>query len=173
MRTVGVLVVSVVARAAACGGDDDGGPPVVCTYEGRTYAVGDTWTAGDQCNTSHCREDGRWACTLKYCACFDDDLVPHELGSSWPAGDGCNTCTCLPGMPNFVASCTMDDCEADGGVDGGVDGGGEDDGGRGPDAGAAAPPRSRPRDRRPAAACNVRAVAGVQPSTWFDHGRSG
>ena len=38
-----------------------------CEWNGETYQVGDTFPAGDGCNSCHCNEDGEVSCTLLAC----------------------------------------------------------------------------------------------------------
>jgi hypothetical protein len=38
-----------------------------CEYNGRTYKVGDGFTADDGCNSCGCQEDGQVACTSMAC----------------------------------------------------------------------------------------------------------
>lgn len=41
--------------------------PYVCKYDGEEYLAGDSFPAGDGCNTCTCTEGGRVACTEIYC----------------------------------------------------------------------------------------------------------
>lgn len=52
----------------ACVDDDDGGDdvPVTCTHAGTDYEIGDTFPAGDGCNTCSCTDMGV-ACTIIGC----------------------------------------------------------------------------------------------------------
>ncbi len=78
----------------------------VCTYGDEEYSVGESFPAGDGCNTCTCEEGGGVACSEMGCieGCeHDGELVP--IGQSVPAGDGCNTCTC--GEGGFLACTTM------------------------------------------------------------------
>jgi hypothetical protein len=96
----------------------DGGPGNVCVYEGNTYAVGQTFPAGDGCNTCSCSADDTVLCTTIACGsdggpggCWYEG-IPYSTGQSFPAGDGCNTCTCdSPG----VVHCTEFPCAVDAG----------------------------------------------------------
>jgi hypothetical protein len=49
-------------------------PPPTCEYEGERYEAGETFPAGDGCNTCSCTDDGFVACTLMACVC--DDTTP-------------------------------------------------------------------------------------------------
>jgi hypothetical protein len=54
----------------ACVGDDDdsgsGSGSMTCTHAGTDYEVGDTFPAGDGCNTCSCTDQGV-ACTIIGC----------------------------------------------------------------------------------------------------------
>lgn len=96
---------------AACGGSTTedgtgtggaagtgGGAGVTCSYGGKTYHPGDSFPAGDGCNTCGCDSDGSVGCTLMWCEPGCDYNGQHYApGQSFPAGDGCNTCTCDSG----------------------------------------------------------------------------
>lgn len=47
-----------------------------CTYNGRTYQVGQSFDADDGCNTCSCSNDGQVSCTLMFCV--DDGTPPIE-----------------------------------------------------------------------------------------------
>lgn len=68
---------------AACGGDDDTGPGT-CTYQGMTYALGDTFPEGDGCNSCSCTDHGV-TCTIIFCGPDGDagiDADPASCGVS-------------------------------------------------------------------------------------------
>lgn len=128
---------------ATDGGAKDGG--AACSYNGKTYALGASFTCSDGCNTCTCTANGI-AGTAKACVdasadvpptCFDSfgNLVPcttdggvqclydnkaYPPGASVPSADACNTCSCTAGG---MIACTQKAC-ADGGPpsDGAVDG---------------------------------------------------
>jgi hypothetical protein len=61
----GLMIAMMMAMAAlvasAC--DDE----ETCEWDGQTYDVGETFPAGDGCNSCHCNEDGEVTCTLLAC----------------------------------------------------------------------------------------------------------
>src|SRR5690606_24263667 len=77
----------------ACGGAfiGNGGD---CEHDGASYADGESFPAGDSCNTCSC-SDGKVACTRAACsaACVHEGKF-YEEGASFAASDGCNTCSC-------------------------------------------------------------------------------
>ena len=56
----GFAVVALGGGLVGCGDDS-------CEWNGKTYARGMTFAAGDGCNTCTCGEDGQVACTLIAC----------------------------------------------------------------------------------------------------------
>lgn len=86
-------------------------PCDVCLWDGQTYAIGDSFPAGDGCNTCSCDagSDGGAVvgCTLKACPVCTWDGVDYWPGDTFPAGDGCNECTC---EPDGSVSCTLGFC---------------------------------------------------------------
>lgn len=73
--------------------------PGTCEYDGKTYAVGDSFPAGDGCNSCACTEDGEAACTLIGCGpnepgTCEYDGKTYRVGDSFPSSDGCNDCSC-------------------------------------------------------------------------------
>jgi hypothetical protein len=78
-----------------------------CTYGGETYQIGESFPAGDGCNTCSCSESGV-GCTAMACAteCNYGGKI-YQPGESFPAGDGCNTCTC---SGSGEVACTLTDC---------------------------------------------------------------
>ncbi len=122
-----MMVMVVVLLGAACGSNGGAITPdaaTTCSYHGMTYQVGDTWPAGDGCNTCHCSfgsfeppldasPPAQWGCTLIACVdggAPDSGLTPdaaatgcvyhgmsYPVDATWPAGDGCNNCHCFSG----------------------------------------------------------------------------
>ena len=72
-----------------------GGSGGGCDWQGQHYAPGQTFPAGDGCNSCSCEPNGQVACTLMACVqgC-DYNGKLYQPGESYPATDGCNTCTC-------------------------------------------------------------------------------
>ena len=110
----------LLALLAGCG--DDGGAQR-CEYRGMTYALGESFPAGDGCNACTCTADGA-SCTER--ACPDAGMIdpmscaPHSGCTTGPAcngrccgqGEKCvgGVCQCGPN-----ASCsTGDTCAAAG-----------------------------------------------------------
>lgn len=113
LRRVSFVVVGAVALAGAAGCKvnvvEEGGDG--CEYNGETYDVGESFPAGDGCNTCSCQEDGTVGCTLIGCvdACEWEGQVYLE-GDTFAAGDGCNTCSCEAGG---AVACTLLACVGD------------------------------------------------------------
>lgn len=68
-----------------------------CTYQGKTYQVGQGFERGDSCNKCVCSADGVVECTSNNCmtppgCAIGPTLIP--TGKSITCADGCNTCTC-------------------------------------------------------------------------------
>ena len=83
----------LVLLVAACRGDDGAGP---CTYYGMTYAIGDTFPAGDGCNSCSCTSEGV-ACTAIGCPVDGGvDADPASCGASGgcPEGPICGSVCC-------------------------------------------------------------------------------
>jgi hypothetical protein len=81
--------------AGSSGSGGSGGSGGGCDYGGQHHAPGESFPAGDGCNTCSCGFDGSVGCTLAYCMGGCDYQGQHyEAGASFPAGDGCNSCTC-------------------------------------------------------------------------------
>ncbi|MBT4148627.1 hypothetical protein HOE49_05100 [Candidatus Peregrinibacteria bacterium] len=86
--------------------------PVTCTNDEAEYEVGETFDAGDDCNTCACGEDGQISCTADSCepesiTCTNDE-AEYEVGETFDAGDDCNTCAC-EGDGQIL--CTEEVCE--------------------------------------------------------------
>eukprot|EP00105_Crassostrea_gigas_P010252 XP_011425455.1 PREDICTED: kielin/chordin-like protein [Crassostrea gigas] len=103
-----LLVLLFVATVAASGKyrPQYPGHSQVCTYEGKTYNVGQKFPAGDDCNTCTCKSRGRVSCSKKTCFC-DYNGQKYKVGQKFPAGDGCNQCSC---KSNGRVSCTEKAC---------------------------------------------------------------
>jgi hypothetical protein len=94
-----------------------------CDYNGKAYAVGDHFPAGDGCNNCSCGERGEVSCTLigcdpapdsgPYCTYGGKRYAPGQQVSD----DGCNTCACTG--PGEIA-CTERACADAGPVCDGV-----------------------------------------------------
>lgn len=79
-----------------------------CTYDGKTYAVGDSFPDADGCNTCSCTDGGGVACTEVACAASCEwNGESHAEGDTFPSGDGCNNCQC---ESDGTVSCTLVDC---------------------------------------------------------------
>jgi hypothetical protein len=90
------------AGSGATGGSGSG-----CDVNGKHYAIGDTYPAGDNCNSCTCTASGP-ECTLADCAAFCIyGGQQYDVGQSFPASDGCNTCTC---NADLQVTCTLTDC---------------------------------------------------------------
>lgn len=75
-----------------------------CNKGGRFYGTGESFPAGDGCNTCSCGVDGRIACTDMICD--EPDAVPCGFDCDCPAGYSCegssrcpDTCDCESGCP--------------------------------------------------------------------------
>jgi hypothetical protein len=53
-----------IAFLVGCEGGKGGG---ACEFGGETHQIGETFPAGDGCNSCHCDEDGEVSCTLLEC----------------------------------------------------------------------------------------------------------
>ncbi len=73
-----------------------GGGGDACSFGEETYDVGESFPAGDGCNTCECMEDGSVGCTLMACntGTCEYEGGSYDAGESFQAADGCNTCTC-------------------------------------------------------------------------------
>lgn len=94
-----------------------------CEYDGATYQVGESFDAGDGCNTCSCTEGGQVACTAIACVACEDPSpecpqpgAPNcsaeaicDLNGGWQCIIKCDECT--GGPPPCAAppmGCTMD-----------------------------------------------------------------
>jgi hypothetical protein len=73
--------VSVVSRGE-CGGGGGGD----CTYDGQSYAAGDSFPSSDGCNSCSCTAGGAVACTLRACVDFCGGIA----GFGCPNGQFCD-----------------------------------------------------------------------------------
>jgi len=99
----------LVASFAGCSGSVQ--TSAGCGYNGKQYAVGDTFPDNDGCNQCSCGERGDVQCTLL--ACDSDPSVycnvagqRYEVGQQVPSSD-CNTCSC---SNSGLVSCTHSTC---------------------------------------------------------------
>ena len=60
-----------------------GGISKSCNYNDITYQAGDSFEAGDGCNSCTCGEDGNVACTLRACITPTPVVDSVELDTSW------------------------------------------------------------------------------------------
>lgn len=128
---VETLVVKACDPNGACVPDQPGlcGGGQQCTYDGETYEPGESFPAGDGCNTCTCAEDGSVACTLIACpdvcggpdglTCAADEYCNYPIGSCG-AGGATGVCELRPVLcPDiYEPVCACDDktfgnaCEA-------------------------------------------------------------
>ncbi|MEZ4300067.1 MAG: hypothetical protein R3B70_34285 [Polyangiaceae bacterium] len=105
------LALAALGAAALLGGAGCG-PNVStggdCTYDGKDYEAGESFPAGDGCNSCTCEDNGSVACTEIGCEikCEWQGQL-YSVGETFPAGDGCNSCTC---EENGEAACTLTAC---------------------------------------------------------------
>jgi hypothetical protein len=79
-----------------------------CSYGGQHYPPGQSFAAGDGCNTCKCEHDGTVGCTLMACvATCSYGGTSYGAGQSFPAADGCNICGC---QADGSVICTQQDC---------------------------------------------------------------
>jgi hypothetical protein len=80
-----------------------------CSHGGKTYAVGEGFGRGDNCNKCLCVADGTIECTADSCGgtgCTLGNNAFLTFGQSVTCEDGCNTCTCnLSGMSRTEIAC--------------------------------------------------------------------
>ena len=90
-----------------------GGSGGTCEFGGQTYYDGDTFPAGDDCNTCTC-SGGQIGCTALGCpeeGCVYDGVF-YQVGEEFPAGDGCNSCSCTAGGTVGCTLIACNDCSA-------------------------------------------------------------
>ena len=77
-----------------------------CEHDGAVYELGESFDAGDGCNSCSCSKSGV-ACTQMDCGgvCVDAEGLSRAVGETWE--DECNTCTC---MEDLGVDCTDLDC---------------------------------------------------------------
>jgi hypothetical protein len=85
----------------------DRAPQSGCAFEGKRYAVGDTFHDALRCNGCACSTDGV-VCTERFCdpaeACSLGD-ARFASGTSVVCSDGCNRCQCADGWTSTLALC--------------------------------------------------------------------
>lgn len=129
-RVIMAMLAGAIALSSCgwLGGGDDGDGPRACTFMGRTYQEGETFPAGDNCNSCSCL-DGEVACTDVACS---DGGVPDAAGAcaptqGCPSGPACGGRCCDTGerCENGVCMCGQnpacgagDNCEAAGPIGG-------------------------------------------------------
>lgn len=86
-----------------------GGNAAGCNYGGAWHKVGESYSAGDGCNSCTCQPDGTSACTLMECLSCVYAGTTYKAGDTFSALDGCNKCECS----NQGVSCTDLDCPCD------------------------------------------------------------
>ena len=99
----------IVVALAGC---ETGTGGRACRYEGRNYDIGDTFPAGDGCNTCMCTEAEGVACTE--IACLDPDADPASCAPSGgcPSGPACDAVCCGAGEACFNGECQCGDSAA-------------------------------------------------------------
>ncbi|MEO6599951.1 MAG: hypothetical protein ABIQ16_08785 [Polyangiaceae bacterium] len=102
----------LLAMFAGCSGSVRN--PAGCDYDGKQYAVGDTFPDKDGCNRCSCSEQGDAQCTLLACVAEPDGGAycsvgekRYAVGQSVPSADGCNACEC---MEDGEVACTERGC---------------------------------------------------------------
>ena len=91
---------------AACGSEP--APPVTCELHGRMFEPGDSFPAGDGCNTCHCMEDGQVGCTLIGCREGEPGPACSPAGAC-PLGPACGTGCCGQGERCNAGLCECGD----------------------------------------------------------------
>ena len=127
LTTLAVCVL-VLAPLFGCDGGGDDDHVETCSYMGQTYREGDSFPAGDNCNSCTCL-DSQVRCTALACS---DGGVPDAAGACAPTqgcaeGPACGGLCCDTGerCENGVCMCgqnaacgTGDNCEAAGPIGG-------------------------------------------------------
>ena len=81
-----------------------------CDFNGAHYEPGESFPAGDGCNSCMCQSDGSIACTKAFCAPVCTYAgKDYQLGETFAAIDGCNKCPCT----EQGVSCTEMACACD------------------------------------------------------------
>jgi|GEM_PF-3807030 len=97
------------------------GGPTYCTYDGVNYTEGQSFPAGDSCNTCVCGSDGRVMCTMMACpstnqTCYSslNDLPANCTGTiTSDVKEGCRTIACSSGSGSVdVRACEKTDSTA-------------------------------------------------------------
>ncbi len=67
-----------------------------CNVDGTAYQAGESFPAGDGCNTCTCTKSGAVACTKIACPPLCEyDGTTYKRGATFTVDDGCNQCVCL------------------------------------------------------------------------------
>jgi hypothetical protein len=88
------------AGGASCGQFSCPSGKGSCNYSGKTYAVGEGFGRGDDCNKCLCVADGVVECSAASCTtpgCVIGNTTLVNYGDSITCEDGCNACACNPG----------------------------------------------------------------------------
>lgn len=109
-----VAALAVPSTLAACNVVVTNAP--TCTYNDKTYAVGDNFADLDGCNSCECQADGTIGCTLLGCVTTCDyEGATYEAGETFDAGDGCNSCSCeIDGTVACTLALCVGTCEYEG-----------------------------------------------------------
>ena len=78
----------------------------LCRYRGKTYSPGQSFPAGDGCNTCTCSRFGSVQCTLEVCGCRFEGKQ-YRVGEKFTSKDGCKSCIC---QKNGDIVCKKKDC---------------------------------------------------------------
>ncbi len=76
-----------------------------CEQDGAVYELGESFDAGDGCNSCSCTKDGTVCTNLDCGGCVDAEGLPRAVGETWESE--CNTCVC---MEDHGVDCTDLDC---------------------------------------------------------------
>jgi len=111
-----LMVASLLVFAVALGGNRSCVPiepeEPVCFHNGVGYEAGESFPAGDGCNTCVCGENDEIACTLMACGCLYGDQR-YAYGEQFPADDGCNSCVCTEDAVACTEMYCPPDCDPD------------------------------------------------------------
>ena len=86
----------------------DARPSGDCTYQGQSYNAGDSFPAGDGCNSCSCDEGGSVSCTEIACSCEGREYCDC-VGGCEPLIDLGSGCFC-PAEEPFCCAENPDDC---------------------------------------------------------------
>jgi hypothetical protein len=107
-RTIFIFVfISLTLFTAACSDNSKENEEDVCTYDGQTFEIGDSFPSTDGCNTCTCGENGAVGCTQMGCVaiCEYNDVV-YQQGDTFME----NGCLCSCGADGQV-SCNEEGCD--------------------------------------------------------------